>query len=102
MVVNTNLSAESAASNLLRNQSAPAKPSSRPDSAASSALASSDLAESVPVADTQNLTAPTNPILDLDAAQQSADLARASMLSQSRTTLLAQANLLPATVLKLL
>jgi flagellin-like hook-associated protein FlgL len=102
MVVNTNLSAESAAAILLRNQSAPAKPSARSDSTASPAPAPGTLAETAPVVSTQNLTAPNNPILDLDAAQKSADSARASMLAQPRATFLAQANLSPATVLKLL
>ena len=102
MVVNTNLSAESAAANLLRNQSAPARPSARPGSAASPAPAPGNLAETAQVAGPQNLTVPNNPILDLDAAQKSTELARASILSQSRNTFLAQANLSPATVLKLL
>jgi len=50
----------------------------------------------------QNLTAATSQIEDVDVANESTEFAKQNILSQSGTAMLAQANQLPQTVLKLL
>jgi len=50
----------------------------------------------------ENLTAASSRIQDVDVAEESANYARAQILVQSGTAMLAQANALPQTVLKLL
>ena len=109
MVVNTNLPAETTLTGLQRNPSAPGKSLARPGSASSpagpadaAALTSGNIAETAPAATSQNVNAAGPEITDPDAALQSTEFARAGMLAQSRTSLLAQANLSSATVFKLL
>ena len=101
MVVNTNLPAETAATNLQRNQSASGRSSARPGPA-DAVQASGDIVETAPAAAAQNVTAAGPEITDPDAALQSTEFARASILAQPGTAFLAQANLSPATVFKLL
>ncbi len=98
MFVNTNLSAESAATNLQRNQSAPARSPARP----ASTPTAGDAADTSSVASAQNASTASPEINDLDAAQKSVEAARVAILSQSRTAVLAHANLSPETVFKLL
>ena len=50
----------------------------------------------------ENLEAAISRIRDVDVAEESTQLARASILVQSGTAMLAQANAVPQTVLKLL
>ncbi len=50
----------------------------------------------------ENLTAANSRIEDVDVAQESTTLARANILTQSGTAMLAQANTLPQSVLRLL
>jgi flagellin len=50
----------------------------------------------------ENLTAASSRIKDVDVAQESTEYARYNILVQAGTAMLAQANQLPATVLKLL
>jgi flagellin-like hook-associated protein FlgL len=103
MVVNTNLPAETALTGLQRNPSAPGKSPARPGTVSSPAgpadavPASGNIVETAPAA-----TAAGPEIVEPDTALQSTEFARTGMLAQSRTTLLAQANLSPATVFKLL
>jgi flagellin len=51
---------------------------------------------------TENLTAANSRIADIDVAQESTSLARYNILTQSGTAMLAQANLLPQSALRLL
>ena len=50
----------------------------------------------------QNLSAATSKIEDVDVANESTEFAKQNILSQSGTAMLAQANQLPQSVLKLL
>ena len=50
----------------------------------------------------QNLTAATSQIEDVDVANESTEFAKQNILMQSGTAMLAQANQLPQSVLKLL
>ena len=50
----------------------------------------------------ENLTAATSRIMDVDVAEESTEFARRQILVQSGTAMLAQANALPQTALRLL
>jgi flagellin len=50
----------------------------------------------------QNLTSATSQIEDVDIANESTEFAKQNILNQSGTAMLAQANQLPQSVLKLL
>ena len=101
MVVNTNPPAETAATNLQRNQSASGRSPARPGPA-DAVPASGGIVETAPAAAAQGVTAASPDITVPVAALQSSELARASILAQPGTAFLAQANLSPATVFKLL
>jgi len=94
MVINTSVSA----ANLQSNQLSPPKPVAQP--ANTSAVRSSS-ASALP-SSAETLAASTSEITSDDAAQQSLEFARNSILNQPGLALLAQGQHLPQTVMDLL